>query len=84
MEDAMVINKGAYERGIGWGYVYKSVMVDLTEKNEKGTGKICYFNNWDEEKSSEYEKSLDADGLPQVRVHCPQIARSFTEHSVLP
>ena len=29
MEDAMIINKGAYERGFGHGCVYKSYIRDL-------------------------------------------------------
>jgi len=31
MEDAMIINKGAYDRGFGHGTVYKSYLRDLNE-----------------------------------------------------
>ncbi len=31
MEDAMIINKSAYERGFGHGTVYKSYLRDLNE-----------------------------------------------------
>ena len=31
MEDAMIINKGSYDRGFGYGSVYKSYMRELNE-----------------------------------------------------
>ncbi|KAG8904767.1 hypothetical protein FRB99_001244 [Tulasnella sp. 403] len=34
MEDAMIINKSAHERGFGQGYIYKTIVVDL--RKEKG------------------------------------------------
>jgi DNA-directed RNA polymerase beta subunit len=37
MEDAMIINKAAYERGFGHGSVYKTFVVDL-EEVEKQVG----------------------------------------------
>ena len=38
MEDAMIMNKGAYERGFGHGAVYKSYLKELNE----GAGKSRY------------------------------------------
>jgi len=35
MEDAMVVNKSAYERGFGHGLVYKSVVINLSEEAER-------------------------------------------------
>nr|BAK00019.1 predicted protein [Hordeum vulgare subsp. vulgare] len=35
MEDAMIINKAAYERGFGHGCVYKTMFVDLEEEEVK-------------------------------------------------
>jgi DNA-directed RNA polymerase I subunit RPA2 len=35
MEDAMIINKGAYERGFGHGSVYKTHMYDLDEEEKR-------------------------------------------------
>ena len=32
MEDAMIINKAAYERGFGHGSVYKTLIFDLDEE----------------------------------------------------
>lgn len=35
MEDAMIINKGAFERGFGYGSVYKTKFFDLEEEEKK-------------------------------------------------
>lgn len=39
MEDAMIINKGSYDRGFGHGSVYKSYMRDLNEGQPQGKSK---------------------------------------------
>ena len=36
MEDAMILNKGAYERGFGHGCVYKSYIRELNEGSTSG------------------------------------------------
>jgi|TARA_B110000285_G_scaffold226800_1_gene287098 DNA-directed RNA polymerase I subunit RPA2 len=33
MEDAMIMNKGAYERGFGHGCVYKSYIKELNDQS---------------------------------------------------
>jgi DNA-directed RNA polymerase I subunit RPA2 len=40
MEDAMIINKGAYDRGFGHGTVYKSYLRDLNEGQSQGRSKF--------------------------------------------
>lgn len=62
MEDAMIINKSSYERGFKQGYVYKSELIDLTEKGSPKEDLIVYFNN--NVDGQPYEHSLDLDGLP--------------------
>ena len=37
MEDAMILNKGAYERGFGHGCVYKSYIRELNEGSTSGS-----------------------------------------------
>lgn len=59
MEDAMVINKASYERGFGYGTIYKSEFVDLKDKKS-------YFA-CDPDKP-ELGKTLDIDGLPIIGV----------------
>ncbi|XP_014601550.1 PREDICTED: DNA-directed RNA polymerase I subunit RPA2 [Polistes canadensis] len=55
MEDAMIINKSAYERGFAHGMVYKSEFIDLNDNKS-------YFAR-DPNKPFLAEK-LDSDGLP--------------------
>jgi DNA-directed RNA polymerase I subunit RPA2 len=45
MEDAMCINKSAFERGFGYGIIYKAEEIDLSEKGAPSEGKLCYFSN---------------------------------------
>ncbi|GLH02551.1 DNA-directed RNA polymerase I subunit RPA2 [Gryllus bimaculatus] len=60
MEDAMVINKGSFQRGFAHGSVYKSHIVPLPTKGS-------YFGlNPQLEVNSEIRRHLDADGLPHV------------------
>ncbi|XP_012287077.1 DNA-directed RNA polymerase I subunit RPA2 isoform X2 [Orussus abietinus] len=55
MEDAMIINKAAYERGLAHGMIYKSEFVDLKDQ------KSYFCRNPD---SPELADKLDPDGLP--------------------
>lgn len=75
MEDAMILNKGAYERGLGHGCVYKSYVREL---NEAGGGssaaaksRFRMFNPAKPGMQAEVGVDLkacglDADGLPPV------------------
>lgn len=40
MEDAMIINKSAFERGFGHGAVYKTLLIDLTAEAERRKGAL--------------------------------------------
>ena len=76
MEDAMIINKSAYERGFGHGSVYKTQIVDLAKKRLRGEPIHVRFAKPDCPRGSESEElphpihgdlsTLDSDGLPQV------------------
>jgi len=63
MEDAMIINKGAYERGLGHGSVYKTAQYDLSDYTEQGEKPHHHFE-------SDRSDTLDPDGLipPGTRV----------------
>ena len=62
----MVINKSAYDRGFGHGMVYKSEMIDISDRGNKKEGKLCYFMNQKED-GTLFCEQLDSDGLPSVR-----------------
>lgn len=74
MEDAMILNKSAHERGFGYGTVYKSQIIDL--KDMPGISRSSaspsfhfgfgYDARVDESGSSMYSTNLDLDGLPFV------------------
>lgn len=55
MEDAMIINKSAHERGFAHGMIYKSEFVELKDPKS-------YFGR-DPTKTNLADK-LDSDGLP--------------------
>jgi DNA-directed RNA polymerase I subunit RPA2 len=76
MEDAMILNKSAHERGFGYGTVYKSQVVDL--RDVKGSSKsssapTMHFGLGQEirttgDRAHPCNEFLDLDGLPFVGV----------------
>ena len=72
MEDAMIINKGAYDRGFGHGCVYKSYMRDLNSDVASGNAHKSKYrmmrpgNERDQEQVPLAKHNLDADGLPPI------------------
>ena len=67
MEDACILNKASVERGFVHGFVYKTVVVDLTKsKTEIVSNKST---NSSKEKLID---SLDEDGLPHIGQQMPQ------------
>jgi len=75
MEDAMILNKSAHERGFGYGTVYKSQVVDL--KDMRGAAKssaspVLHFGLGPDIYTVEGERQhsccqfLDMDGLPLI------------------
>lgn len=55
MEDAMIINKAAHERGLAHGMIYKSEFVELKDQTD-------YFAR--DPHSAKLTDKLDSDGLP--------------------
>lgn len=68
MEDAMIINKAAAERGFTTGHVIKTLSVDLKAKgNIKVEGQYAYqFGFVREEDLETYKNVLDEDGSPII------------------
>mmetsp|Transcript_31722 Transcript_31722/g.48611 ORF Transcript_31722/g.48611 Transcript_31722/m.48611 type:complete len:216 (+) Transcript_31722:2266-2913(+) len=75
MEDAMILNKGAYERGFGHGCVYKSYIRELNDQSAGNASAKSRFKMFNSKKGGELqqqagvdlaESGLDADGLPPI------------------
>ncbi|CAM9179419.1 unnamed protein product [Chrysoparadoxa australica] len=71
MEDAMILNKGSYDRGFGHASVIKTFMVDLREldgkKSRTGQGKTTMrFGRSKDDAGNLQHEGLDHDGLPLV------------------
>ncbi|KAI0722471.1 beta and beta-prime subunits of DNA dependent RNA-polymerase [Earliella scabrosa] len=74
MEDAMILNKSAHERGFGYGTVYKSYTVDLQEltgSRRSTSSPTLHFGLGPEIRTQEPNqhpatKLIDIDGLPLV------------------
>ena len=70
MEDAMIINKSAYERGFGHGCVYKTVVIELNETNMSGQprskNKLLSQMPKNLMKTFNIQAHLDNDGLPKI------------------
>ena len=70
MEDAMIINKSAHERGFGYGTVYKSQIVDLREMKGNSKSRLSptlHFGLGPDAKH-EWREQLDQDGIIPVGV----------------
>ena len=70
MEDAMIINKSAHERGFGYGTVYKSEVVNLRDLGgaaaKSGPLTLHFGFGPDVRADDPRREQLDADGLPFV------------------
>ena len=74
MEDAMILNKSAHERGFGYGTVYKSYPIDLADVKGalKGSVPTLHFGIGPDVRmrKGEYQhpaaETIDRDGLPFV------------------
>lgn len=74
MEDAMIINKGAYDRGFGHGCVYKSYVREVNSDTAETSGASSTKSRYrlinpkaDKKAASEIEeKGLDQDGIPYI------------------
>jgi len=76
MEDAMILNKSAHERGFGYGTVYKSYPIDLADMKGavKGSTPTLHFGLGPDVRKRKGEhqnpdaETVDRDGLPFVGV----------------
>lgn len=68
MDDAMIINKSADERGFGYGTVYKVQKVDLTNERKRGEPITTHFGFGPDEWPELWKEKLDDDGFPLIGV----------------
>lgn len=71
MEDAMILNKSAHERGFGYGTIYKSDIFDLasTPGASKRSKPTLHFGlGRDVKPNSNYHDYISDDGLPKLGV----------------
>lgn len=66
MDDAMIINKSADERGFGYGTMYKTEKVDLSMNRSRGDPISQHFGFGSDEWPKEWLEKLDDDGLPYI------------------
>lgn len=66
MDDAMIINKSADERGFGYGSVIKVEKVDLNVKRRRGEPIMEHFGFGPDEWPQEWKENLDDDGFPLI------------------
>lgn len=71
MEDAMIINKAAYQRGFGHASVYKNELVDFARKEKKGDAPKYIANPLVEDKD---HQAMDEDGMqPAKKRFCEEL-----------
>ncbi|SCU90841.1 LADA_0F06700g1_1 [Lachancea dasiensis] len=66
MDDAMIVNKSADERGFGYGTMYKVEKVDLSLNRSRGDPVTQHFGFGDDEWPKGWLDKLDEDGLPMI------------------
>lgn len=69
MDDAMIINKLADERGFGYGTVYKVEKIDLSQLRRRGDPITQHIGFGDDDWNKEWRNTLDEDGLALVGAH---------------
>lgn len=67
MDDAMVLNKSAHERGFAYGTIYKTKVIELEEKNRSSRSKKRIFGFAPGGLiKGDWRTKLDGDGLPYI------------------
>lgn len=66
MDDAMIINKSAHERGFGHGTIYKVEKINLSERRRRGDPINQRFGFGTDQWPASWREKLDEDGLPMI------------------
>lgn len=86
MDDAMILNKSAHERGFGHGTIYKTKKIDLAEENKSGRGRSSAVTHVfgfapNSLVKADWRATLDDDGLAVTGIKVKEgsiIAASYT------
>ncbi|MCJ1445590.1 MAG: DNA-directed RNA polymerase I subunit RPA2 [Stictis urceolatum] len=86
MDDAMILNKSAHERGFGYGTMYKTKVIHLDDDNKRSRSKTsakALFGFAANSVVSQYHRQyLDVDGLPRIGTLLQEGAPLCASHSV--
>nr|AGQ04601.1 RNA polymerase I second largest subunit [Starmerella bacillaris] len=66
MDDAMILNKSALERGFAHGSVYKTEIIDLSDRRKQGEPISQHVGFGDDDVPPEWREKLGEDGLPII------------------
>ncbi|KAK5168924.1 DNA-directed RNA polymerase I subunit RPA2 [Saxophila tyrrhenica] len=89
MDDAMILNKSAHERGFGHGTVYKAKKIDLAEENKNSRGRSAAITHRfgfapDGLQKAAWKTTLDEDGFAAIGVKVKQGDIVAASHTVTP
>ncbi|KAI1004241.1 DNA-directed RNA polymerase I subunit [Podosphaera aphanis] len=84
MDDAMIINKSAHERGFGHGTIYKTKKIELDEKKTRTVKKIQKLFGFapGAEIKADVKSQIDEDGLPHLGREIKQGDKICAWHTV--
>ncbi|KAJ8464047.1 hypothetical protein ONZ45_g17373 [Pleurotus djamor] len=94
MEDAMILNKSAHERGFAYGTVYKSQIIDLKDEqsNKNPNQHVLHFgigkdiSQAPDDRQHSCRQFLDSDGLPFIGIQLKAgdpIAAEMRRHTLM-
>ena len=87
MDDAMILNKSAHERGFAHGTIYKSKKIDLFEENRQHRGRSGAVTSMfgfapDGLVKSNWRNTLDDNGYPEIGLKVKEGDIIASSHSV--
>lgn len=66
MEDALILNKSAVERGFKFGAIYKTVRIDLKDVDKGGDSTAKWVFGRQPKDDEKIKQRIDRDGLPYI------------------
>ena len=84
MDDAMIINKSAHERGFGYGTIYKTKKIDIAEEGIRGSTRVTRLFGFapGDKIKADAQETLDIDGIASVGTKVQEGSYIAAYHSV--